>query len=108
MTNKETEALCKLSAEELMIGPQDGRTVRGQIREILLQVKRHGGYSIFWVTSNNKRASIATAMIDAGLIGEDKKTEYPWCSMKINYEVSSDERKDRQGPDRRQLQRHNA
>ena len=85
MTDR-TKELIKLGAKELMSGNPKGQTVHGQIRNILNQVERYGGYSIFWITENNKRASIATDMVDAGLIVKDKDTGYPWCSMKINYE----------------------
>ena len=86
--SQKTKELIKLGAKELMSGLPKGTTARGQIREILIQVKQHGGYSIFWITENPKRASIATDMVEEGLIYEDKKTGYPWCSMKINYDIS--------------------
>ena len=74
--------ILELPIKELMHNNSDARTTKGQIKEILRQVRIHGGYSIFWITSNPKRASIATDMVDAGVIISNGGS-YPWCSMVI-------------------------
>ena len=74
----------KLPIKELMNCSDDARTTRGQIKEILRQVRIYGGYSIFWITSNRKRASIATDMVESGVI-VPSGGNYPWCSMLINW-----------------------
>jgi len=80
---KERARILNMNASEIMAGVPSGNSMRGQMREILLQVKKHGGYSIFWVTDNSKRAGAATDLVDAGIIGEKSDANYPWCSMRI-------------------------
>ena len=76
------DTLMDFNYESLMRGNPNGKTYAGQVKEILNQVKRNNGFSIFWVTENNKRASVATDIVNAGVI-EPVASEYPWCGWRI-------------------------
>ena len=76
------DTLMDFNYKSLMRGNPDGKTYAGQVKEILNQVKRHNGFSIFWVTENDKRASIATDIVNAGII-ESVESGYPWCGWII-------------------------
>jgi len=60
----------------------NGRTRKGQEELILIQIRQHGGFSIFWVTENQRRASAACRLEDAGKIKRLPDT-YPWCKYEI-------------------------
>ena len=61
----------------------DLRTKQGRRREILLQVKENGGFSVFWVTGNLLRATVATEMVNRKEIVVTPE-QYPWSAVKIN------------------------
>jgi hypothetical protein len=61
----------------------DGRSREGYEREVIKQVRDHGGFSIFWVTENQKRAHAATRLVERGVLAEDRKCSFPWHSYKI-------------------------
>jgi len=65
-----------------MIKP-DLRTAKGRRQEIIQQIKDHGGWSIFWITGNNLRATVATFMVKNKQITVTPKN-YPWSDVKIN------------------------
>ncbi len=60
----------------------DLRTRKGQEEHVLRQIRDHGGFSISWVTENQKRAHAAQRLIDGGRIVR-MPDEYPWCSYRI-------------------------
>ncbi len=61
----------------------DGRSREGYEREVIKQVRDHGGFSIFWVTENPTRAHAATRLVEGGVLVEDRKCSFPWHSYKI-------------------------
>lgn len=60
----------------------DFRTKEGQETEVLAQVEKHGGFSVFWVTENQKRAHAAERLQDRGAIIRDGGA-FPWCAYKV-------------------------
>jgi len=50
--------------------------------EVLMEVAKYGGFSIFWATENQQRAHAIERLIESGAIirGEDS---YPWCAYRI-------------------------
>ena len=69
----------------------DLRTTTGQERAILIQVRDKGGFSIFWVTANQRRAIAATKLVDIGALVPIKKAPYPWCDHEIDWEKVGEE-----------------
>ena len=61
----------------------DGRSREGYEREVIKQVRDHGGFSIFWVTETQNRAHAATRLVERGVLVEDRKCPFPWHSYKI-------------------------
>jgi len=61
----------------------DGRSREGYEREVIKQVRDHGGFSIFWVTENPTRAHAATRLVEGGVLVEDRNCSFPWHSYKI-------------------------
>ncbi len=61
----------------------DARTREGAEAEVLRQVREHGGFSIFWVTANRKRAAAAERIVARGAIVPDVDAPFPWCSWKL-------------------------
>lgn len=62
----------------------DLRTRAGRRKEIIDQIQRYHGFSIFWVTENHLRAVVAEEMERSGEIVTDNKTHgYPWLGAKI-------------------------
>jgi len=63
----------------------DLRTKEGRRNEILAQIEKYGGFSIFWVTGNHLRACVAEHMDRNGEIVTDNKTHgFPWVGAKIS------------------------
>ena len=50
--------------------------------QVINQVKKYGGASIFWITENQCRAWATQRLEDAGKIIR-QKDQYPWCAFKI-------------------------
>jgi len=61
----------------------DLRTRKGRRSEIVEQVKRAGGFSIFWITENQLRAHVGQRMMDDGSLKEVKKCSFPWYELKV-------------------------
>ncbi len=61
----------------------DLRTAKGRRQEIIQQIKDNGGWSVFWITGNHLRASVATFMNKNKEITVTPK-HYPWSDVKIN------------------------
>jgi len=61
----------------------DLRTREGREKEIIDRINEYGGFSIFWVTDNQKRAHAADRLIERGVIIR-QKDDYPWCSYAIS------------------------
>lgn len=64
----------------------DERTKEGQEELVLRQVRNHGGFSIFWVTENQKRACAASRLVERGVLVADKECSFPWHSYKVKGE----------------------
>jgi hypothetical protein len=60
----------------------DCRTKEGQEAAVLAQVEKHGGFSVFWVTENQKRAHAAERLQDRGAIIRDGGA-FPWCAYEV-------------------------
>ena len=61
---------------------RDERTKEGQERRVLLEIERHGGFSVFWATEHQKRAHAIERLQDSGRIAR-KGGAYPWCEYEI-------------------------
>ena len=64
------------------VKPVDYRTREGCEREVLNAVQKDGGFSIFWITENQKRAYAGTRLVNDGRIirtGGD----FPWMKFKL-------------------------
>lgn len=61
----------------------DLRTREGREKEIIDRINEHGGFSILWVTDNQKRAVAADRLIARNVIIRQKDA-YPWCSYIIS------------------------
>lgn len=61
----------------------DLRTRSGRRREIVNQIETHNGFSIFWVTENNLRATVAQEMQNRGEIVVNKSRGFPWYDVTI-------------------------
>lgn len=59
----------------------DGRTREARREEIRQQIRDHGGFSTFWITSI-RRAKIATEMVASGEIVPTPK-QYPWIDATL-------------------------
>lgn len=66
--------------------------LKGQERLVLAEVRECGGFSLFWVTENSKRAEAAKRLIDRGVLVRGKD-QYPWYSYTINEEKQMGEMK---------------
>ena len=66
----------------------DGRTRKGYEQSVLNQVRKEGGFSVFWVTACQARAHAAHRLIKRGVIERYKSgylpDRYPWHSMRIS------------------------
>ena len=51
-------------------------------RQVLGEIRVHGGMSCFWMTENQERSVIVTRMIRSGMIKLTHK-QYPWSDAKI-------------------------
>lgn len=51
-------------------------------REIEGEIRAHNGFSCFWATENQERASVLTSMIKRGIIEATPK-QYPWTFAKL-------------------------
>jgi|WetSurMetagenome_2_1015567.scaffolds.fasta_scaffold126327_2 hypothetical protein len=63
-------------------GRIDWRTKEGHEEEVMAQVMRHGGFSVFWVTENHNRAHAAKRLQDRGAIVRDGGA-FPWCAYTV-------------------------
>lgn len=61
----------------------DLRTKAGRRAEIVSQVKKSGGFSVFWITENRLRAIVGTEMLKRGELIEHRKSNYPWHALKF-------------------------
>ena len=66
-----------------MTKPIDERTREGQEQLVINQVKAHGGFSVFWVTENQKRAHAASRLSERGVLVETRKAVFPWHALKV-------------------------
>ena len=63
----------------------DLRTRSGREAEVLAQVKRFGGFSVFWGTENRIRASAICRLETAGRIRRKRKQRgFPWCAYSLS------------------------
>ena len=60
----------------------DGRTTAGVRQEIKRQIREYGGFSIFWITANRRRAKQATLMMEEGVI-EVMPVQFPWSDAVV-------------------------
>lgn len=61
----------------------DYRTKEGREAEVLAQVTRHGGFSVFWVTENQNRAHAAMRLEKRGDI-LNCGGAFPWCAYTVH------------------------
>lgn len=47
------------------------------------QVKAHGGFSVFWVTENQKRAHAASRLSERGVLVKTRDAAFPWHALKV-------------------------
>ena len=64
----------------------DNRTREGQENLVLDQIEKYGGFSVFWVTENQKRAHAATRLSQLGRITVTP-VQFPWSSAVINRDI---------------------
>lgn len=50
---------------------------------VIEEVAKEGGFSIFWVTSNQFIACAADRLVVSGRIVSDGQGRYPWIPMKL-------------------------
>jgi hypothetical protein len=60
----------------------DLRTRKGREREVLEQVRQHGGFTIFWVTENLMRACAATRLQKHKVIITEPGA-FPWTKARL-------------------------
>ena len=73
-------------ADEIDATGIDLRTREGREREVLEQVRQFGGFTVFWVTANQKRAWAADRLTTDGRIvcePSHAKHAYPWCVYRL-------------------------
>lgn len=54
--------------------------------DVLEQIRTYGGFSVFWVTENQRRATQADRLVAEGVIvrkTDDPRDRYPWCVYEI-------------------------
>jgi hypothetical protein len=59
------------------------KSLRGQV---IRQVKKNGGFSVFWATERLDRARVITQLESDGIIQRKKGRgfgEFPWCGYKV-------------------------
>ena len=62
----------------------DLRTREGREDEVRRQVRDFGGFSVFWVTENERRAQAADRLImRREIIRNEPDTGFPWCSYRL-------------------------
>lgn len=61
----------------------DLRTRKGRETEVLAQVRKFGGFTVFWATENLKRAHAIERLTEAGHIRRKRGGSYPWCPYKV-------------------------
>jgi hypothetical protein len=81
--NREMAEIARAERDDM-----DYRTKAGQEAEILAQVKKCGGFSVFWVTENQKRARAAERLQNRGTIVR-LGGAFPWCAYKVQNEYGS-------------------
>lgn len=59
--------------------PADKRTRAGREQEVIDQVISSGGFSVFWITDNLKRACAGERLTKSGAIITTPK-QFPWIS----------------------------
>ena len=60
----------------------DKRTKEGREQEIIDYVNSNGGFSIFWITDNQKRAAAAMRLQNNGILVVTPHI-YPWSYARI-------------------------
>lgn len=60
----------------------NGGTREGQEDEVIGQVLKHGGFSVFWATAHQKRAHAIERLQNTGRIVRDGG-DYPWCAYHL-------------------------
>ena len=61
----------------------DLRTKYARETEVIKQVAKHNGFSIFWATENQKRAHAIARLARRGVIEVVNGGQYPWCRYRI-------------------------
>jgi len=69
--------------EDVNAQNHDLRTIAGRRAEILHEISEYGGFTVFWITENRLRASVAQEMQDKGEIITDNRSAFPWINSKI-------------------------
>ena len=62
---------------------RDMRTRAGRRAEIIEQVEKHGGFTVFWITENAVRASVGQEMLDRGELVSTRKSGFPWHALRV-------------------------
>lgn len=60
----------------------DERTKEGQEHAVMRQVRKHGGFSVFWATEHQKRAHAIERLQARGALIRTGGA-YPWCEYRI-------------------------
>lgn len=66
----------------------DLRTKEGREAEVLEQVRQHGGFSVYWVTDNTKRAHAADKLEETGVIVREANEPMMWIRYSIDEDKS--------------------
>ncbi len=61
----------------------DLRTKQGRDREVLDEIRTHGGFSAFWVSANMGRAHSLNRLLKSGRVTATPKV-FPWTDARIN------------------------
>lgn len=52
--------------------------------EVLRQVRKFGGFSVFWITANRKRAAAGDSLRRTGaILPAESRSPFPWCSWRV-------------------------
>lgn len=63
--------------------PDDLRTRYGRETEVLKQVAKSKGFSVFWASESRARSSAIARLIYRGDIVSTGPGAYPWCPYRI-------------------------
>jgi hypothetical protein len=63
----------------------DRRTRRGSELEAVEQVRRFGGFTVFWATDDMRRARALERLSDRGVIVRLRRQPrpFPWCAYRL-------------------------